>query len=282
MAELLFKWGWRWHQISVCIWRCKRLGVRPLDFIPSFTLPFLDSSLSGWAGSLCEPLCRAYIVPTVREVTDSTANSGIIAPAADLLAEIHGSASYRSRASARTRHPTGNASAPPCTAYTTDQLAKFRDQLISEYSAFTRSFSKVGFEHVLLSDGDLVFLGSARHPARVEVALASMGYAIRVALSPSTLLPEVVRSFKDLPRDREAFVADSESALAQFLSARRRWLSPCRIRQRSTLRLGSPKRFRCSRVRISRVRKSSVWSAKGWGRIGIGRPSWPTGEAPVQ
>lgn len=74
-----------------------------------------------------------------------------------------------------------------------------------------------GFEHVLPSGGDLVLLGSARHPARVEVALAPMGYAIRVIRGPSTLLPEVVRSFKDLPRDGEAFVTDSESALAQFL-----------------------------------------------------------------
>lgn len=74
-----------------------------------------------------------------------------------------------------------------------------------------------GFERVLPSSADSVLMGSARHPARVEIVLLPPGYAVRVAHGPSTLLTEVVRSFEDWSRDGEAFVADSESALGQLL-----------------------------------------------------------------
>lgn len=74
-----------------------------------------------------------------------------------------------------------------------------------------------GLEHVLASEADSVVLGSARHPARVEVTLSNPGYAIRLIRGPATLLPELVRSFKDWNHDGDVFAAVSEASLADFI-----------------------------------------------------------------
>lgn len=74
-----------------------------------------------------------------------------------------------------------------------------------------------GFEHVLPATGDVVYLGSALHPARVGVSLESEGFAVQLEQGPSTLLPELDRSFANWTRIGNAFVATTEDALAQWL-----------------------------------------------------------------
>lgn len=74
-----------------------------------------------------------------------------------------------------------------------------------------------GFEHVLPAVGDVVYLGSARHPALVTVSLVSQGFVVQLEQGPVTLPPELDRSFANWPRIGHAFVAPTEEALAQWL-----------------------------------------------------------------
>ena len=74
-----------------------------------------------------------------------------------------------------------------------------------------------GFEHVLPASSGVVNMGSARHPAKVAVSLLPQGYAVALVQGPSTLLPELERSFAPWPRDGAAFVAANDAELARWL-----------------------------------------------------------------
>lgn len=74
-----------------------------------------------------------------------------------------------------------------------------------------------GFENSVSATGDAVTLNSARHPAKVEVLWLPQGFALALVQGPSTLLPELERSFNLWPRDGAAFVAATEADLAQWL-----------------------------------------------------------------
>jgi putative restriction endonuclease len=74
-----------------------------------------------------------------------------------------------------------------------------------------------GFEHTVSASGTAVTLGSARHPAKAEVSWAQQGYAIALVQGPATLPSELARSFADWPRAGDAYVADTDAQLAQWL-----------------------------------------------------------------
>ena len=74
-----------------------------------------------------------------------------------------------------------------------------------------------GFEHAVSATGTAVTLGSARHPAKAEVSWAQQGYAIALVHGPATLPSELARSFADWPRAGDAYVADTDAQLAQWL-----------------------------------------------------------------
>lgn len=74
-----------------------------------------------------------------------------------------------------------------------------------------------GFEHVLSASSGVVIMGSARHQARVAVSLLPQSYAVALEQGPSTLLPELERSFAQWPRDAAAFVAANDAELARWL-----------------------------------------------------------------
>lgn len=74
-----------------------------------------------------------------------------------------------------------------------------------------------GFEHVLPSSAARVELASARHNARVQVALdAGRGYLLTVRDAAPTLLPEVQRSFAEV-QHADGFAASTEAELAALL-----------------------------------------------------------------
>jgi hypothetical protein len=70
---------------------------------------------------------------------------------------------------------------------------------------------------VLPAVSGVVNVGSARHPARVEVSLQPQGYAVAMVQGPATLPPELERSFAHWPRSGAAFVAATDAELAQWL-----------------------------------------------------------------
>jgi putative restriction endonuclease len=74
-----------------------------------------------------------------------------------------------------------------------------------------------GFEHVLLAGDDFVQLASARHAARVSVAVQYQGFAVVLIQGPSDLQSELDRNFLQLSRDGFAFVLSGESELAYWL-----------------------------------------------------------------
>jgi hypothetical protein len=74
-----------------------------------------------------------------------------------------------------------------------------------------------GFEHILMTGNDVVHLASARHPARVSVAVHPQGFVAALIQGPSDLLSELDRSFLHLSRDGSAFVLSGEPELAYWL-----------------------------------------------------------------
>lgn len=74
-----------------------------------------------------------------------------------------------------------------------------------------------GFEHVLPGPDGSVKLGSALHPAKVIVAILVEGYSLELIEGSNALWPELTRSFVELPRLGDAFVAGSDAALAYCL-----------------------------------------------------------------
>ena len=74
-----------------------------------------------------------------------------------------------------------------------------------------------GFEHILMTGNDFVHLASARHPARVSVAVQPQGFVAALIQGPSELLFELERSFLHLSRDGSSFVLSGESELAYWL-----------------------------------------------------------------
>jgi putative restriction endonuclease len=74
-----------------------------------------------------------------------------------------------------------------------------------------------GFEHTVAVTGLAVTLGSARHPAKVEVTWLPEGYGITLMQGPDTLPPELARSFGGWARAGDAYVAATDAKLAQWL-----------------------------------------------------------------
>jgi hypothetical protein len=74
-----------------------------------------------------------------------------------------------------------------------------------------------GFEQTVSATGSALTLGSARHPAKAEVSWAQQGYAMALMQGPATLPSELARSVADWPRAGDAYVANSDGQLAQWL-----------------------------------------------------------------
>lgn len=75
-----------------------------------------------------------------------------------------------------------------------------------------------GFEYVLPEQQVAVCsLGSARHPAKVAISCAQMGYVVNVTHGPSALAVELERSFARWPRLGEAYLLSTEADLAHWL-----------------------------------------------------------------
>jgi putative restriction endonuclease len=74
-----------------------------------------------------------------------------------------------------------------------------------------------GFEHTVSATGNAVTLGSAHHPAKAEVSWAQQGYAMALVQGPASLPSELARSFADWPRAGDAYVANTDAQLAQWL-----------------------------------------------------------------
>lgn len=74
-----------------------------------------------------------------------------------------------------------------------------------------------GFEYVLLGDADHAALASARHPARVRVAVAGQGYEVGIDTGSATLAQELARTFATSQTGGAIFVLSSEAQLARWL-----------------------------------------------------------------
>lgn len=74
-----------------------------------------------------------------------------------------------------------------------------------------------GFEYVLPGDAQHVVLASARHPARVCVAVAGQGFEVAIDTGSATLAQELARTFATSPSDASTFALESEALLAHWL-----------------------------------------------------------------
>ena len=74
-----------------------------------------------------------------------------------------------------------------------------------------------GFEHVLESGEPCVWLASARHPARIRVALGGDGYALAFADGLPALLSELRRSFPEEVAPTGEVIISGEASLAAVL-----------------------------------------------------------------
>jgi putative restriction endonuclease len=74
-----------------------------------------------------------------------------------------------------------------------------------------------GFEYVLPGDAQPVALASARHPARVRVAMAGQGYEVGIDTGSATLAQELARTFATSQTGATTFVLSSEALLAHWL-----------------------------------------------------------------
>lgn len=71
-----------------------------------------------------------------------------------------------------------------------------------------------GFENVLLSEGQGVELGSARHPVKVAVTASGDGFLGTITSGSKTLAQELTRTFSAADH---SFILASEAVLAQWL-----------------------------------------------------------------
>ncbi|ART48740.1 HNH endonuclease [Acidovorax carolinensis] len=74
-----------------------------------------------------------------------------------------------------------------------------------------------GFEYVLPGNAEHAALASARHPARVRVAVVEQGYEVGIDTGSATLAQEVARTFAANQMDATTFVLPSEALLAHWL-----------------------------------------------------------------
>ena len=74
-----------------------------------------------------------------------------------------------------------------------------------------------GFEYVLPGDAEHAALASARHPARVRVAVAGQGYEVGIDTGSATLAQELARTFATSQTGATTFVLSSEALLAHWL-----------------------------------------------------------------
>lgn len=74
-----------------------------------------------------------------------------------------------------------------------------------------------GFEYVLLGDAQHVALASARHPARMRVAVLEQGFEVGIDTGNATLAQELARTFGSSQTDATTFVLPSEALLARWL-----------------------------------------------------------------
>lgn len=74
-----------------------------------------------------------------------------------------------------------------------------------------------GFEYVLPGDAQYVALASARHPARVRVAVVEQGFEASIYIASPTLAQELARTFVTSQAGANSFVLPSEALLAHWL-----------------------------------------------------------------
>lgn len=74
-----------------------------------------------------------------------------------------------------------------------------------------------GFEYVLPGDAEHATLASARHPARVRVAVIGQGYEVDIDTGSATLAQELARTFATSQTGATTFVLSSEALLAHWL-----------------------------------------------------------------
>jgi putative restriction endonuclease len=74
-----------------------------------------------------------------------------------------------------------------------------------------------GFEYVLPGDAEHATLASARHPARVHVAVIGQGYEVDIDTGSATLAQELARTFATSQTGASTFVLSSEALLARWL-----------------------------------------------------------------
>ena len=74
-----------------------------------------------------------------------------------------------------------------------------------------------GFEYVVPGEVQHVVLASARHPARVRVAVAGQGFQAYVDRGSATLAQELARTFVDSTPEIASFMLQSEAILARWL-----------------------------------------------------------------
>ena len=74
-----------------------------------------------------------------------------------------------------------------------------------------------GFEYVLSGDAEHATLASARHPARVRVAVIGQGYEVGIDSGSATLAQELARTFATSQTGATTFVLSSEALLALWL-----------------------------------------------------------------
>ena len=74
-----------------------------------------------------------------------------------------------------------------------------------------------GFEYVLPGDAEHATLASARHPARVHVAVIGQGYEVDIDTGSATLAQELARTFATSQTGATTFVLSSEALLAHWL-----------------------------------------------------------------
>ena len=74
-----------------------------------------------------------------------------------------------------------------------------------------------GFEYVLPSDAQHVALASARHPARVRVTVAGLGFEASIDSGSAKLSQELARTFTENRSGTGAFALSYEAQLARWL-----------------------------------------------------------------
>ncbi len=140
-----------------------------------------------------------------------------------------------------------------------------------------------GFEYVLPSDEDDVYLASALHRAQVRIVSEESGFALTFPSAGFRLLPiELARTLPTAVVPSDRFVAVDLEALGIVLRRAAELARPCPIRRQWTSRLHSRPNWRSFLLNWFAAPRWNAWYASASASRPFAKPCSTTGVAPAR